>query len=132
MIRTLAIVAALALSLAGCNAAQIAQAPIGQMTVDDARNIIYTLKSSYAATEVVATQYVKLPACEKPAAPPLCSSAPVVRQMVKLRDSARAAIYGGEEVVLNSSASTPLLSAAIAAAQNGYASFKIITETYKK
>lgn len=109
-----------------------AQEPIGDMTVADARNIIYTVKSGYAATEILATQYIRLPACEMPMPATLCSSASVVRQMIKARDAARTGINSGEEVVLNATASTPTLVAAVNAAKAAYAAFKTITEANKK
>lgn len=123
--------ALIALSLTACEAARIASTPIGEVTVADARNIAIGLKSTYAATEILATEYILLPGCEKPNAPTLCSSEAIVRQMGKIRATARTAINGLEDVAFNATASTPALTAAVSAAQAAYNAFKTITATKK-
>lgn len=133
MIRALLIAVALALaplSLAGCDAMRVAQAPVGEQTVSDARNTIFALKSSYGVTVRAATEYVRLPACEKPGAPTLCSSRAVVVQLAKAQDAAKTTIDSAETMILNAKGSSTVLSAAVDAAKSAHASFKGIVDIY--
>lgn len=116
--------------VAACGALQTAQAPVGVQTVSDARNTIYAVKGAYGVTIRGATEYIRLPACEKPAAPKLCSSRAVVVQMGKARDAAKLTIDSAEEVVLNATGASTVLSAAVDAAKSAQASFKGIVDIY--
>lgn len=135
MLRSLLIAVALALalaplSLAGCDAARIAQTPVGDQTVADARNTIYAVKSGYAITLRAATAYVKLPACEKPGAPVVCSSRDVVVALAKAQDAAKATIDNAEATVLRATGSSSVLTAAVDAAKSAYAAFKGVAAAY--
>jgi hypothetical protein len=119
------------LALAGCGALQSAQSPIGINTVADARNILYATESAYTITLRTADEYVKLPACGRPASPPICSSTAVVRQMAKAKAAAKQAIDSAEEVVLNAKEADSVLKSAIRAATAAQDSFKSIVDVYK-
>lgn len=133
MIRALLIAAALALaplSLGGCSAVQTAQTPVGDQTVADARNTIYAVKSGYAITLRAATAYVKLPACEKPGAPTVCSSRDVVVALAKAQDAAKATIDNAEATILRATGASSVLTSAVDAAKSAYSAFKGVTAAY--
>lgn len=131
----LATFALLAITVGGCSAIGVASdasnKPVEVQTVDDARNIIYAVKSGYGALLIATTAYVNLPACEKPGAPAACSNRAAVIQLSKAQAAASATINNAEEAVLRTRGNeTSYLSAAIRAARAAYESYKAVATAY--
>lgn len=134
--KVLGMVAAImvAISLGGCSAvsavSDLSTTQVGASTVAEARNSIYGIENAYAAALVITTAYVKLPPCELPRAPELCSSSPVVRQLVKAQGAVSATLGNAHEVITNAKGTSSALSAAVSAAGAAYDSYKAVMAQY--
>ncbi len=125
-------------TLVGCEKVQtatqvatVAQQPIGNQAVADARNTVYALKASYGAALRVAVEYARLPSCTPPDRPVVCSSDAVVRGMASLQPKVSSAINAAERVALQANPDMSTLRAAISTAQAAYGEFKKLTEEAK-
>lgn len=124
----LVLAAVFALVLGACApAANLATAPVDMAALSKSA---FAARSAYAATLIVATQYVRLPRCGQPASPPICSDPPIVATMRKAELAADAATLAGEDAVRTLGATPALAQLAVTGATNSVQAFKAIAETY--
>lgn len=123
--------AAAALSLTGCSYFQTATSTVDMQAPSKAA---YTLKASYDATLVVATQYARQPRCGAPGAPiaPLCSDRALLNNMLVWSDAANKATQGAEDAVRTFGNNPSLVRVAIEGAQRSVDVFRQVTETVTK
>lgn len=129
--RKIVYLVAMALALSACSAINTATSSITPSTMDAANKAAYTAKAGYAASLIVAAQYVKLTRCEAPSAPALCSKQAVVDQIRKADLAADAATQAAENAVRNLGSDPLIVSAAVEAATQSVAALTTITNTYK-
>lgn len=127
MMRKLIGVIAASVLLAACSAINTAAQSVN---TDDANKAAYAAKATYASVLVVAAQYVKLTRCEAPAAPVLCSKQVVVDQIRKADLAADAATQAAENAVRTMGSDPAVITAAVTAATQAAAAFKIIAGVY--
>lgn len=128
--RKLLAIVALSL-LAGCSAINTATSSLTPSTMDAANKAAFTAKAGYAASLIVAAQYVKLTRCEAPKAPALCSKQAVVDQIRRADLAADAATQAAENAVRTLGTDPMIVSAAVEAATQTVAALTTITNTYK-
>lgn len=119
------------LALSACSAINTATQSVTPNTMDAANKAAFTAKAGYAASLIVAAQYVKLTRCEAPAAPALCSKQAVVDQIRKADLAADAATQAAENAVRTLGTDPLIVSAAVEAATQSVTALTTITNTYK-
>jgi len=117
--------------LTACSAINTATTSLTPSAMDAANKSAYTAKAGYAAALVVAAQYVKLPRCEKPSAPALCSKQAVVDQIRKADLAADAATQAAENAVRTLGTDPMIVTAAVEAATQSVTALTTITNVYK-
>lgn len=71
-------------------------------TPQNPQQAVYAAHGTYTVALTAAVKYKQLPACGKPASPPLCSKPEVVGQLQKADDAAYAALNVAQRVVRSS------------------------------
>lgn len=124
--RTLLLIAVLA--LVGC---ETVQAPTTTAAAPNAAVTVYAAKGAYEVALTAAVAYAELPRCKPDAKLSVCSSQPVVDQLVRSRNVARDALASAESAVRTPGFGVDVLTTAAASAEAAVKALTTITTTLR-
>lgn len=113
-----------ALAMVGCTS-------VGSGSTDTPAKKVFAATSVYNGALTAAVTYKRLPSCEKPDAPAICSDKSVVATLQRADDVAAEALKSAQNVVRNPSASQSSLNAAVLWAQEAAQAFGRIAGSLK-
>ena len=125
MKRTVLLMAVLAIG--GCEAVGLATKVVDTKT---ASQVAFASRAAYAAILPFAAEYVSLPRCSKPAAPPICSSQAAVDAIREHDNATNAATKAAVDLVRSSDQHVMLATLVIDGAKASVVTFRSIVAIY--